>query len=146
MREWRTFPGKHFCLDFLRKVKNSLAHCRNSNYNIDQESWPGPPRSSDVCKREMPSFQHASIELIWTVKEESAYFNANRLLALREEIHDRQKNRDDVNDFKLKELVVDLNSTDRRLIICAKNTGAWLNIKVTMVMVTLLVAMEFCVF
>ena len=54
------------------------------------------------------------------MKEEGACFNANRLLALREEIHDRQKNRDDVNDSKLKELVVDLSSIDCRLIICAK--------------------------
>ena len=46
--------------------------------------------------------------------------NTNRLLALREERHDGQKNRNDANDAKLKALVGDLIGTNRRLIIRSK--------------------------
>ena len=37
----------------------------------------------------------------------------------------------DINDAKLKELVADIERTDRRLILRAKNTGAWLNVRGT---------------
>ena len=52
--------------------------------------------------------------------------NADHLLALMEERRHGQRSRDDVNDAKLKELVEDLDGTNRRLILRAKNTGAWL--------------------
>ena len=32
------YLGNIFASTFLRKVKNSLAHCRNSNYNIDKKN------------------------------------------------------------------------------------------------------------
>ena len=42
-------------------------------------------------------------------------------------VMDRKK-RDDVNYTKLKDLARDLDTTDLRLILCAKRTGAWLNV------------------
>ena len=71
---------------------------------------------------------------------EGEFSNANQLLMLREERHDGQEKRDDVNDAKLKELVTYLNSTDRSLILRAKNTGVWLNVRGTVVTGTLLAA------
>ena len=55
---------------------------------------------------------------------EGVISNADCLLVLREEKRDGQKNRYDVNDKKIKELVLDHYGTDRRLIICAKDIGA----------------------
>ena len=86
------------------------------------------------------SWQRASTELIQAVTGEGAFSNANHLLKFREERRDGQKNRDDANDAKLKELVADLDTTNRRLIIHAKNTGAWLNVRGTTVTGTLLAA------
>ena len=74
---------------------------------------------------------------------EGAFFNADRLLVLREERRDGQKNRDDVNGDKLKDLVSGLDSVDRRLILHAKNTGAWLNVQGTTVTGTVLGATDF---
>ena len=62
---------------------------------------------------------------------EGGFSNADDLLALREEIRD-EKNRDDANDAKLKEIVAELNGIDCRLILCSKNIGAWLNVWGTM--------------
>ena len=55
---------------------------------------------------------------------EGIFFNANRLLALREERSDKLITHDDVNGAKLKDIVVDLDSADRRLILRAKNIGS----------------------
>ena len=57
-----------------------------------------------------------------------AFYGADRLLDIREERRDGQKNRDDDNDAKLNGLVRDLTGSNRRLILCAKRTGAWLNV------------------
>ena len=63
-----------------------------------------------------------------------------------EERRDGQKIRDDANKVKLKGLVKDLKSTDRRLILSAKNTGCWLTVLDNMVTGTLLAVTEFCDF
>ena len=47
---------------------------------------------------------------------------------LREERRYGQKNRDDINNAKIKYLVAYRNGTNNRLILCAKNTGAWMNV------------------
>ena len=60
-----------------------------------------------------------------------------------EESRGRQKNGYDVNDAKLKDLVAYLDSSDRRLILCSKNTVACLNIRGTMVTGTALAATKF---
>ena len=50
---------------------------------------------------------------------EGAFSNANHILALSEERRDGQKIRDGVNSAKLKDLVADLNSDDRCIILSA---------------------------
>ena len=75
---------------------------------------------------------------------EGAFSNANHILALSEERRDGQKIRDDVNSAKLKNLVADLDWANWRLIIRAKNIGAYLNVRGSMVTNKLLVATEFC--
>ena len=52
---------------------------------------------------------------------------------LREERRDGQKIRDDFNDVKIKELVADLDGPGHRLILSAKNTSAWINVRGTTV-------------
>ena len=65
------------------------------------------------------------------------------LLALREERRDGQKIRYDVNDAKLKDIVADIDSSNWRLILRAKNKGICLNLLVTTVTGAVLFAMEF---
>ena len=55
---------------------------------------------------------------------EGAFFNVDHFLVLRKERHERQKNQDNVNDSKHKELFTDLDGTNPRLILRAKHTGA----------------------
>ena len=69
--------------------------------------------------------------------------NADHLLALRKERCDGHKIWDDNNDSKLKDLITDLDSSDWRIILCTKNTGAWLNVQGNTVTGTVLVATEF---
>ena len=74
--------------------------------------------------------------------EGGAFPNADHLLVLREERCDGQKNRDDANDAKLKGLVGDIIGTERHLILCVKNTGAWLNVRGILVTGTVFSATE----
>ena len=89
------------------------------------------------------SSQRASTELIRYVTGEGKFSNANHLLVLRDERRDGQKIHDDTNDAKLKYLVTDLDSADQLVILRAKNTGAWLNVQVTMLTGTILAATLF---
>ena len=74
------------------------------------------------------SSQSASTELIRAATGEVVFSNADHLLDIREERRHGKKNRHDVNKAKLKELVADLDSTDRYLILRAKDTGIWLKV------------------
>ena len=76
------------------------------------------------AKEKYLSYQRGSAKLIWAVTGVGAFSNAGQLLALGEEIHDSQNNRDDAINAKLKYLVPDLRVNDRCLILQAKNTGA----------------------
>ena len=64
------------------------------------------------------------------------------LLMLREEMRDTHKNWDDTNDARLKGLVGDLLGFYWHLILRAKNTGAWLNIRCNAVTGTVMLATE----
>ena len=48
---------------------------------------------------------------------------------IREERRNGQKSQDDTNEAKLKWLVKDLKTLDRRIILRAKNTGSWLTVQ-----------------
>ena len=77
------------------------------------------------------------------MKGVGAFSNANHLLVPREERRYRQENRYDTNDTTLKVLAGDLKGADRRLILWAKNTGAWMTIRSTVVIGTVFPATEF---
>ena len=55
-------------------------------------------------------------------------------------MHKGQENRDDANETKLKGLVWDLKGIDRRLILRAISTGAWMSVRGTAVLGTVLSA------
>ena len=57
------------------------------------------------------------------------FSNSDHLLALREERCCEQKNCDDSNDATLKGLVGDIIGTNQRLILRAKNTCVWVNVR-----------------
>ena len=97
-------------------------------------------------KKKYLSSQRSITEFIRDVTVEGEFSNVNCILAPRKKKYDGQKIWDVVNNIKLKELVVDFDSTDRRLILRAKNTGAWLNIWGITVISTVLAATEFCGF
>ena len=63
-----------------------------------------------------------------------------------EERRNRQKYRDKANESKLKGLYRELNYTGRIFILYTKITGAWMDIRGTTVIVTVLLATEFCDF
>ena len=93
-----------------------------------------------AVKEKYLSSQRASAELICALTEGGALYNADHLLAPRQERRDGQENRDGANDTILKGLVGDIKCTDQRPTLRAKNTGAWLNTRGTMVIVTVLLA------
>ena len=69
------------------------------------------------AKEKYLSSKWVSAELIWDMMGVGAFSDTNRLLALREERCDRQKDRDITNENKLKNMVQELKGIDRRLIL-----------------------------
>ena len=71
-----TFTGvekmllKNSASPFLQKLKNSITHRRNSNYNAGQEIRPGPLEYRDVREQKYISLRHASTEFIRVVTGE----------------------------------------------------------------------------
>ena len=81
-----------------------------------------------AAKEKFLSSQQAITELIQAATGGGTFSNTDHLLDIREERRHGKKNRHDVNKAKLKELVADLDSTDRYLILRAKDTGIWLKV------------------
>ena len=75
-----------------------------------------------------------------------AFSNADHLWNLSEEQRDRNKDRDVSYESRLKVLVRDIKGTDKRLLLHAKITGAWLSVHGTTVSGTVIFATEFCSF
>ena len=71
------------------------------------------------------------------------FSNAEHLRILSEEIRDRKKYRDINYESRLKCLVRNIQSTDKRLLLRAKSTDAWLIVHGTTVSGTVLFATEF---
>ena len=84
-----------------------------------------------------------SEELVRTVKGGKGLSNADHLLTLSEERRDRKKPRDVAYESRLKGLVGNLKGNDKRLLLRAISTGAWLSVCGTAVSGTLLPATEF---
>ena len=57
--------------------------------------------------------------------------NYDHLWTLSEKLRDENKYRDAAYESKLKGLVSNLKGTDKRLLLCAKTTGAWLSVRST---------------
>ena len=72
-----------------------------------------------------------------------AFSNAEHLRTISEERCDGNKYRDAVYESKLKCLLSNLKGTDKRLLLRAKFTGAWLSVRGTTVSCTVLSATEF---
>ena len=72
-----------------------------------------------------------------------AFSNANHLQTLSEEGRKVKKDRDVAHESRLDVLVRDLKGTDKRLLLRAKSTGAWLSVRGTTVSGTVLSATKF---
>ena len=84
-----------------------------------------------------------STELVQALMGGGAFSNANHFRTLSDEKHDGNKYWDVAHKSRLKGLVRDLKGTDKRLLLRAKSTGAWLSVHGTAVSGTVLSATEF---
>ena len=87
--------------------------------------------------------QRGSAELVRAVTGGGAFSNAFHLWTTIEEKRDGKKDRDAAYETKLKGLVRDLKGTDKGLLLRAKSTGDWMNVRGTIVSGTVLSATEF---
>ena len=83
------------------------------------------------------------MELVWAMAEGGGFSNADHIRTLNKEQRDGMKDQDDVYESKLKGLVSDIKSTDKRLILRAKSTGDWPSIHGNTFSGTVLSATEF---
>ena len=79
------------------------------------------------------SSQWGSVELVRAVMGVGAFSNADHLRTLSEEFRDGNKDQDVAYESKLKVLVSDLKVTDKRLLLRAKITCAWMSVTGTTV-------------
>ena len=84
--------------------------------------------------------QQEGVELIQAVMGVGAFSNADQLETLGKERRDGKKYWEAAYETKLQDLVRDLKGTNRRLILRAKSTGAWLSVRGTTVSGTVLYA------
>ena len=87
------------------------------------------------------TFWRTSTKLIRAVTSQGTLSISDHLIVLREEKRGGQKRRDDTNVSKLKELVNYLEAYYCRLIISAKKTGSWMNVRGIVVSGIVLAAM-----
>ena len=86
------------------------------------------------------------MELIRDVTRAGVFSNSDHLWALGKERREKKEDREAAYETKLKGLVQYLKVTDRRIILCAKITYAWLSVRSTTVSGTVISATEFCAF
>ena len=82
--------------------------------------------------------QRGSTELVQAVTGGGAFSNVNHLRTLSEEGRDGKKDRESAYESKINALVSNVKSTDKRLLLRAKITGAWLSLLGTTVSGTVL--------
>ena len=114
LREWRSFFDIHICLVSFWKIEISPTHSRNLKYSSVQVNRPRPTRLSNTCHQEIPKSTICKKKYDWSPNGKERILTTNRLLALRKEIHDRQKIQDYTNGTKLKVLVTWLTSYPTR--------------------------------
>ena len=84
-----------------------------------------------------------SAELIMDVTGGGALLNSDHLWTILDEMRDVKKEREFVNETKLKGLSRYLKGTERSLLLQAKSSGAWPGVRGTTVSGTVLSAMDF---
>ena len=94
-------------------------------------------------KEKYLSSQRGRAEMIQALMGGGEFSNADHLRTLGEEGRGGQKDREVANKTKLKGLVRDLKGTNRRLILQAKVTGAWMSVCSTTFSGTVFSATEF---
>ena len=85
-------------------------------------------------------YTRGSAELVRSVTGGGGLSNANHLWTLSEERRDGNKARDVAYKSRLKGLVINIQGTDKCLLLRAKSTGAWLSVRGTAVSGTVLSA------
>ena len=98
------------------------------------------------AKEKYLSSQRGSTEMVWTVTGGGAFSNADHLRTLSEERRDGNKDQDVTQESRLKGAVRYLKGTDKRLILRAKITGAWMSVRGATVSGTVISATVFWVF
>ena len=136
-------PGNLFATSFIWKDRIPLVHSRRSKWYASQESRIVTPESSNVREIKVPKLSARNHGA------DSGRFGGGSALQLQPPPGDqggnawRSENRDDENYVTLKGLVGYFKGTDRRLILQAKNIGAWLNVRGATVIGTVFSATEF---
>ena len=121
---WETF----FASYFLQKDEDPLPCRRISEYDAIQESWTETPEPSDISSGKVLKL-HAREHRTDTGRNGGGEFsNANHLRTLSEEPLDKKKYQDVAHKPRLKGLVRNIKVTDKRLILRAKITGAWMSV------------------
>ena len=121
---WETF----FPLLFFVKIKSLSPIVGALSTLLVNKVGLGPLNPVIPEKEKYLSSQQESVELIMDLTGGGSFSNSRHLLAIKEDRIDGQKNRDDTNYATLKVLVGYIIGTDRRLLLCAKNTGSWMNV------------------
>ena len=127
-----------FSSSSLRKYKNPLPRRRSYKYDASKEIWNENPESSDVSSGEVLMI-HARERRTGTGRDG----RKEHLWTLSEEWRDGKKAQDVAYESRLKGLVSNLQGTDKRLLLRAKITGAWMSVRVTTVSGTVLSTTEF---
>ena len=121
---WETF----FPLLFFVKIKSLSPIVGALSTLLVNKVGLGPLNPVILEKEKYLSSQQESVELIMDLTGGGSFSNSRHLLAIKEDRIDGHKNRDDTNYATLKVLVGYLIGTDQRLLLCAKNTGSWMNV------------------
>ena len=132
-----------FASSFLWKIEISPTHCRNLKYDSGQEIWPRHTRPGDISQRERSKFATCKQRADLIRNRRERIFNRRQPSRAQGRKAWQAKIWDDANEDKLKGLVKDLEATDRRLILRAKNTGSWLTVQDTKVTGTVLASKKF---
>ena len=144
LRDWKRWFMKPFASYFLQKdekrpppIVGALSTMPVKKYKL---GILNPVTSSQ--EKYLSSMQ-VSVKLVQAVTGGGGFSNSYHLWTLSEEWCDGKKSQDVNYQSRLKGLVINIQGTDKRLILHAKITGAWMSVCGTTVSGTVLYATEF---
>ena len=123
---------------FFRKTKTLSPVVGALSTMTVKKAGPGLLNPVTSSQEKYLSSTRGSTELVRAMTGGEAFYNADHLRTLSEEQRDGKKSQDIVYESRLKVLVRDLKVTYKRLLLCAKITGAWLRVCGTTVSGTVL--------